>query len=332
MSNEVSSGWIEERLRRLKEHSDEILEEAPGVMNEFNSWSALKLILLSATVNMYTTILSNSNMDNYYYIDALAGSGISKARDEDEYFVGSPIIATMMAKHPFKKMYFIEQDPDKADALRQRLQYLENELSQEIGREEYELIEGDSNKEIPDIVKEIQKETVSKGEKANILSFVDNEGLDIAMETIKELTEIYGDFLINFPTVAVRRQAGAGHKDSMNTFYGGEEWRAANADSDDLRAIYMGKLAGLERPIQEYIPVHSGDLFYYDMIYCTRETSGGSPYIDTLQYMKEKIEPLTGEEVNKVLRFMRGDTTSLDLFPEEEEDEDENQMSLEQFK
>ncbi|ACV47688.1 hypothetical protein Hmuk_1574 [Halomicrobium mukohataei DSM 12286] len=99
----------------------------------------------------------------------------------------------------------------------------------------------------------------------------------------------------------------------MNNFYGNASWEAANSD-DEFRTIYMSRLAETGRPVQEYIPVRSGGQFFYDMIYCTRQTKGGSPYIQVLEDMKEKIEQLTGEDVERILRFMRGEQTSLDLF------------------
>jgi three-Cys-motif partner protein len=323
----VSKDWIKSKLQRLRESSTDLWNVAPDVTNDFSSWSALKLILLAATVDMYTSIIPK-HRDNFYYIDALAGSGISAFPEDDENFVGSPIIAATMAHEEFNRMYFIEQDAEKATALRERLEYVEENLSKELQCDDYRIIPGNTNNEMDDIIEEIRQETLYQGETVNTLSFVDNQGLDVHYSTLEKITEIHGDLLINLPTIAVRRTAGADYKTSMNNFYGNSAWEAAK-DDDALRTIYMSRLAELNRPVQEFIPVRSGGQFYYDMIYCTRETQGGSPYIQVLEDMEDKISQLTGEDIERVLRFMRGEQTALDIFGDD--DEDEQQTGLGDF-
>ncbi|WP_137285461.1 class I SAM-dependent methyltransferase [Halorussus salinisoli] len=110
--------YIQTRVEGLTEYSEEIRDIEPSEVNSFDSWSALKLILHSAAVNMYTTIIPEYKGD-FYYIDALSGSGVSEY-DNGQCFVGSPIVAAKVASEPFSKMYFIDQDEDYCHALKSR--------------------------------------------------------------------------------------------------------------------------------------------------------------------------------------------------------------------
>jgi len=229
-----------------------------------------------------------------------------------------------MAHEPFNRMYFVEKDEEKAYALRRRLTYVEENLPDEVVCDNYRIVTENVNQVMDEIIEEIAEETLYQSERVNTLSFVDNQGMDVHFSTIKTLTRIYGDLLINFPTTAVRRTAGAEYDTKLNKFYGDDGWRAAvntdQIDDDALRSIYMSNLAEQGRPEQEFIPVQSGGSYFYDMIYCTRETAGGSPYVDSMSYMKDKIDQLTGDDVERVLRFMRGEQTGLDLFQEQDDD------------
>ncbi|ACV47686.1 MULTISPECIES: three-Cys-motif partner protein TcmP [Halomicrobium] len=181
MANEnpsVSQDWIKSKLQRLRDSSIDLWNVAPDVTNEFSSWSALKLILLAATVDMYTNIIPK-HREHFYYIDALAGSGISAFPEDDEYFVGSPIIAATMAHDSFDRMYFIEKDGEKANALRERLNHVEDELSKDLNCDDYRILQENSNEVMGDILEEIRRESLYQGESVNTLSFIDNQGLDI---------------------------------------------------------------------------------------------------------------------------------------------------------
>lgn len=326
MTTHVSADWIEEKLRELRQDADEIWNVAPDVSNPFNSWSAIKLMSLAATVDFYTNIISG-NFDNFYFIDALSGSGCVTLNDGEEHLVGSPILTAAIAHTPFTNMYFTECDADKTRALRQRLDFVSDNLSYGLEKDQYEVRTGDANQLVPTVIEEIKEDSVYNKERAHILAFVDNEGLDIDFSTMESLTEVWSDLLINFPSVAVRRQAGAGHEKSMNTFFGDNRWKAANADANELRAIYKGNISQLGRPIQRHIPVRSGDGFFYDMIYATRETPKGSPYVNAFEYMEEQLEDISGEEINKVLQLMRGEKSRLNLFPDDENE----QTSMEEY-
>jgi len=307
--------WMEKRLNTLIIDPCDIKNTNPGVVNVFNPWAALKLFVLSATVNMYTKILHKSSFKNVYYIDAMAGSGVSKIKNRPEYLAGSPIIAATMAKHPFKKMCFIEKDKKKAKALEQRLSLLCENPEIDLGKNDFEILQGDSNKIIPELMEQIKKET-NGFSSFNYLAFIDNEGLNIDWSTIDSLSQAWGDLLINFQSSNCQRVLGQVQKElvnnpthgAINTLIDhiGSECCINAKNIDELKKIYLENLKRAGRPIQEYITVQGRrkEEYHYDLIYCTRETPSGSPYIKTIKHMKKKIESWTGDDIENVLKYI----------------------------
>lgn len=326
MANLSPRERVKERVPTLTTHAEEIRSVEPGIYNEFGTWSALKLIVHVATVNMYTTVISE-HRDDWFYIDALAGSGVSVYGDEDESFLGSPLLAAKNASQPFTKMYFIEQDEQKAAALEKRLETAFNGSDLQITSPEcgYDVYVGDANEMLQHVIPDMW--TVAKRDgkpNFNHLTFIDNQGLDLTWEGIKKLApEPTGDLLINFPTSAIRRAAG--HQDSqdaMTDYYGGGMWQSAN-NREELLDTYQTRLNSVEKTEQVVTNIDSGTKnYHYDMIYATRETHGGSDYIKAIEYINDFVEAVDGADVEEMLQVLRGDQMTVESFLPEEEDSD----------
>jgi three-Cys-motif partner protein len=319
--------YLQERIEGLTENSDSILEQAPEVTNGFNTWSALKLILQSATVNMYTSVLSSTNQD-FYYIDGLAGSGVS-TYDEDQCFVGSPIVALKAMKEPFSKMYFIEKDAKRKEALEKRLNYVFSRTSlAKKEPESWDVIQGDVNEEISEVVSDIyDRSNFETG--FNYLCFLDNEGMDANWETIEELTpKPYGDLLINLPTSqGVSRNVTIENPQSASKFYGldfNEHQLPETGLRPYLRNLYLERLSERNRGVQcsTQIDANVGS-YYYDMIYATRRTDGGSEYVEVIEYVKEFIEKVHAGDVDILLDIIENNQAALDSYLPDKEIEDE---------
>jgi three-Cys-motif partner protein len=320
-----SRDYIMKRVDGLTEDSESIVEQAPGVANDFDSWSALKLILHSAVVNMYTTVMSdNSYFKNYYYVDALAGSGVSEY-EEGQCFIGSPIIAAKAAREPFSKMFFIEEDEEFAKALRKRLNHVFTDPSIDIREpEEWEVIQGDANDELPEVAEEIKRRGQAQTGGYNYFCMVDNQGLNVDWPAIESLTPTpYGDLLINFPTSqAVGRNAVREETGALNDFFG-TDIQEDDLPIDDpereirpfLREKYLSRLADRDRPIQETTQVRSGvGSFFYDMIYATRDIDGGNGYIKVVEYVKEFVEDVNGGDVDQMIQIIEGNQSTVNSF------------------
>jgi three-Cys-motif partner protein len=330
--------WVKERVSNLRDGADELKECAPDTYNSFGTWSALKLILHAATVNMYTKVISDYK-DDFFYIDALAGSGVSVYGDEDieECFFGSPILAARNADAPFTKMYFIEEDDDKANALESRLKEVFSNPDYNITPpDDYQVLRGDANKKLDEVVSDMWEIAYSGsgGSSFNHLSFIDNQGLNVTWEGISKIApKPTGDLLINFPTSNIVRAAN--HKksrDAMNDFYGGQMWDVGDPSKSQLRGKYCERLTGVEKEAQVIANVDSGVKSYeYDIIYGTRVTTGGSGYIDAVKYVKDFIEAVDGADVEDMLKVIRGDRTTMDDYLPDENGNEDDQTSLGDF-
>lgn len=328
-----ATGYITPRVEGLIDRAEEIHEVAPGVFNRFSTWSALKLILQSASVNMYTTVMANQPIEDTYYIDALAGSGVSRFEDGG-HFLGSSLLACRSAREPFSKMYFVEYDEQKAEALRARLDYA-FQFEEFTKPDRYEVINGDANDEIPRVTREIRDRS-SYDAGFNYFGFIDNQGMNVTWDTIMELTPTpHGDLLINLPVAqAIGRNLGT---DAANAFYGFDTGTIYTGDDtvrERLRDIYQYGLAGMDRSVQTVTKVQADvGSYYYDLIYATRFIPHGNGYMEVIDYVRDFIEQMHSGNVDQILEVIRGDQEQLSAFlpdnppedemPEEEEDDNE---------
>lgn len=310
--------FIRPRVEGLLDHSEEIYSAVPGPTNDFDTWSALKLIVHSVSVATYTRVHGNQEMGDIFYIDALAGTGLSTY--EDGYFLGSALLALREAEHPFSKMYFVEGNNESADILEERIQYAFG-LSGFSEPEKWEVINEDCNEAIPDIVSEM-RESGSYDEGFNYYCFIDNAGLDFEWRAIEELTPTpYGDLLINIPIAhPIGRLVNQDNTEKLNGFYG-EDF----TDTELQRAIrskmldkYLRKLATRNRPQQVVTEVHAGRGSYrYDLAYVCRETGNGNPWLDAIRYARDFIENFHGGDIKRILDVIHGDqSTYEDYLPE----------------
>jgi three-Cys-motif partner protein len=338
-----SSEYIKKRIQSLTEDSKEIREQSP-VTNDFDSWSALKLILHSAAVNMYTNVLENTNyFQDLFYIDALAGSGVSTYGDDETCFLGSPVIAAKVAQEPFKKMYLIEWNEDKADALETRMQYIFDNHADAHEPEDWDVIRGDANEELPKVVEDIM-DIQSGG--FNYYCFIDNQELNVKWNAIDALTpEPWGDLLINIPTATSigRNATKRPVPDELNDFYCmdlNEESLPQTDVRPTMKELYRRCLTQNGRPIQRMTNVDANVGSYeYDLLYATRETDGGSGYITVIDYVKQFIEDVHAGDVDNFLEVIHSDQASFEQYlPDDDideeipEEETNSQSSLTDFR
>jgi three-Cys-motif partner protein len=186
-------------------------------------WSEDKLQLLKKYLHAYTVIMQGQTWcrNGYHYIDAFAGTGKPRARDEERYIDGSPRVA-LTIQHPFHSYTFIEKTPWRV----QRLRKLEDEfLDRDI-----RIREGDCNHIITtEITPRIRYEQFNRG-----LIFLDPFGMNIEWSTIEQIAETRAlEIFINFPAMALNRAVLPNDPNAlteaqierMNRFWGSTEWR-----------------------------------------------------------------------------------------------------------
>jgi three-Cys-motif partner protein len=276
---------------------------------------------------MYTKVLQSNDFDDLYYIDALAGSGVSTYNDGEECILGSPVIAAKAAQKPFKKMYLIENDEDKADALRSRMEYVFSNHNDAEEPEELVIKTGDSNQKIPEVVDDIWQS--SEGQ-FNYYCFVDNQETNVKWDAIEELIpKPWGDLLINLPIAsAIGRNATTSPiPESINKFYCCDLNEKNLPDSNIrpvMRGLYEDCLAQRGRPVQRTVNVDADVGSYeYDLIYATREITGGNGYIEVLDYVKQFIEDVDAGDVDNIHDVLYDDQSEIEEHLPEGDIEDE---------
>lgn len=341
--------WIQERVEGLTDGANTLQPEYnESIDNSFNDWSALKLIVHSATVNMYTKVISDY-ADDFFYVDALAGSGLSEY-GEGECFYGSPIVAAKNAEEPFSKMYFLDDDEDRCDLLEQRLENFFSDPSRNVQEpDDWVVWSGDSNELIGDVKSDIWSQYSGEG-MFNHLTFVDNQALDFYWDSMMEIGDLTGDFLVNYPgamAVGMNMNNRAAHEGSLQDFFGRNLWDTGLSSREEYRDEYMRQLATLfeDGSHQVSVKVDSGrKSFEYDMIYATRDTNRGSGYVEAIEYVQDFVENVDGGDVGEMLELMHGDQSVMDehlpegdsindelLESDDAEDRSESQSGLGEF-
>jgi three-Cys-motif partner protein len=335
--------WITERVDGLTGSSDRVLEVQPAVVNSFREWLALKLIVLSATVNMYTRVISQ-HKDDFFYIDALAGAGVSEY-GEGQCFLGSPIVAAKAATEPFSKMYFVEDDKRKKEALEERLEFAFSSPEIDIvPPHTWEVYRGDANEVIYDIVDDIWDQSRPAPD-FNYFAFIDNQGLDFRWDAMEKIGNLTGDLLINYPAArgVGDNMNNKDSRDALTAFFGRNMWHVEPKTREHYKEMYMRQLDSLGVPEKVPVKIDSGSKsYYYDVIYATRTTRGGSGYTDAVTYAKRFVEDVDGGTVEEILDVLHGDQAAIeDFLPddtdldqslfEDNEVDDPDQTGLDQF-
>jgi three-Cys-motif partner protein len=197
-------------------------KKAKDKIDIVGNWSEEKLNLLGKYLNAYTNIMQAQNWcrNGYYYIDAFAGSGKPKSKDEERYIDGSPIVA-LKIKNPFKSYIFIEKEDWRVKKLQR--------LKEEFKNASIEIKQGDCNKVIINsITPNIRYEKFNRG-----IIFLDPFGMDLDWSVIEKISETKAlEIFLNFPVMAINRSILLNNPDRlteekiarMNAFWGSADW------------------------------------------------------------------------------------------------------------
>ena len=217
-------------------------------------WSEDKLLLLRKYLHAYTLIMQGQAdwcRNGYHYIDAFAGTGRPRARDEERFIDGSPRVA-LTIQHPFNSYTFIEKSPWRV----QRLQ----ELQQEFPTRSIRILEDDCNRAITtEVTPRIRYEHFNRG-----LIFLDPFSMNVEWPTIEQIAETKAlEVFMNFPVMALNRTALPNDPNTltiaqierMNRFWGSTEWR------DDIYEEIPSLFGPVEVKIRRTTGVRLGRLF-----------------------------------------------------------------------
>jgi len=181
---------------------------------EVREWSLEKYKLVGSYCDIFTTGMKNK-WDQLVYIDLFAGAGYAQIEETGKIFRNSALLA-MSIPVPFTKYILCEQDPERFAALNER-------VKRDFGHLNCQLIQGDSNKNIDQVLKAIPP--FQKGNTLLPFCFVDPFSLNLHFATIAALGKGLMDFLI---LQALHMDANR----NFDSYFGDENTKIAN---------YLGK-------------------------------------------------------------------------------------------
>ena len=153
---------------------------------EVGAWGDEKYKLLGGYSDIFTTGMKNL-WDSLVYIDLFSGAGFARIKGTSKIRMSSALIA-LSAKHKFDKYILCEEDDKCLNALKTR-------VSKYFPEANVQYINGDSNKNVEEIIKAIPKH--SKDEKVLRFCFVDPFSLNLKFATVRKLSAVGKiDFLI----------------------------------------------------------------------------------------------------------------------------------------
>jgi len=231
---------------------------------DVGQWTADKHHFLRRYIDAFTTSMKNKKWDGLHYVDLFSGPGIVQIRD-GELDWGSPLIAAQ-APHKFSRLHLCDIKTKNIEALNQR-------LTRYPQPQEPQVICGDANDAVVDIVATIPKGTLT-------LAFLDPHGLHLTFDTLVALSNRRADLIIFFPDHldALRNWENVyqGNPDSnLDRVLGRNDWhkKMTSAPSsrwaEVLQELYKEKIRslGYEYFEDERIAMPNGR-YLYKLLFC----------------------------------------------------------------
>lgn len=223
------------------------------------SWSVDKHELLRKYLQAYVTVFKNQTWcKGYEYIDAFAGTGKPKSRDEQRYVDGSPGVALGLPQ-PFTKYHFIESSS-------WRIKKLEG-LRSEFPKLQVEIYPGDCNNVLRTrIVPELAMKNFKRA-----IAFLDPFGMQIEWNTLEDVARAETiEVFLNFPVMGINRNVRLRRKEDiapsvrerMDRFWG-TDWEAELYEErqtlfgpEEIRIKQSGKDLGrrFQKRLREIFP------------------------------------------------------------------------------
>jgi len=152
---------------------------------EVREWSLEKYKLVGSYCDIFTSGMKNK-WGKLVYIDLFAGAGYAKVIEKNKIYKNSAFIA-MSTPNTFAKYILCEQDPERFNALKARVERDFNHL-------DVTLLHCDSNNNTRQIKQAMP--VYMKGSTVLSFCFVDPFSLNLKFSTIKDLGDKFVDFLI----------------------------------------------------------------------------------------------------------------------------------------
>lgn len=274
------------------------------------------------------------------FVDLFAGTGLNKYENYNFPIPGSTLIAWFCAKYPFDRIFAIgyNSSDDLFEIYSGKkykdkpCKYLRERLTMFIPKNRLKLIEGDANEKVDEIIRGL-KEMKERYRAVHYLAFVDPNSCEVHLDTIKKLIDleregIVGDFIILLQSRLISKEIGRiknsekslrNLEEKLDKFFGTGDWRSfpSKGIESNVVNLYERQLKELkQKPLVEKIDIKlMRENIHYYLLYVTRETSQGSPYIEAVKLIREFIKTVDRKEmVDQAIRKALGMESSLGDF------------------
>ena len=284
-------------------------------------WMVTKQIVFRHYIDEYLTILGKRSYINLFFIDLLSSFGmnkVSKEEGKDQFiFPGTSLNAALISnqkKGGFKGIYANDLKSNERNVLNERLKLLnENiknkyELDINVSKEKI-----DSNKWVIETFENLKKNLKKKKEIFNYLMIIDNQGLDIEYDTIKNIREIhnFGDIIITLQVAGIKRNLKQ-NPEIVKKFFGISV--PADTKKDKLSNLYKKQLQKLDFGRIEELNVTTQIGFYYTLLFCCRKGVSGD-WLEMIKYYRNKrFRSWTDADVKKMWDVAVGKSKTMDPY------------------
>ena len=241
---------------------------------EVGPWNNEKLHYVARYLDIFATGMKNK-WDDLVYADLLCGPGLCKGEDGVEA-QGSPLLA--LSHEPLTRFFFNDADGQAIAALRARIG--SDTLAEQ---RPVETTSSDCN-QVADVAREF---LFPRGTRRSVLglAFIDNQGFEMSLESIEELTRgVNLDLLITFMTSFPKRfisRPGFGPDSDFAKFIGVDAYQKYVQDrpviqTHELLEAYREKLGSFGyRHIDDRIRIENtkGSTIYH-LVFASRHARG----------------------------------------------------------
>jgi len=278
-------------------------------------WMPIKQIIIRDYIDFYLAIMAkNLPKVKLYFIDLMCSWGmnrITKYEGRDEFiFPGTSFNAALISSRSpksFDKFFVNDLDYKKREILKKRFESIntlyDDPLEINISIEEKKV---NSNQWVIEIVNSL------KNEFSNYLMVIDNEGMDIELDTIKKIREIdnYGDIIITFQNNIARTIKQSPEK--TRKFFG-RPIKPNEINKEKLTEIYVEQLKRMGLKLEQ-IRVDSGIGFFYTLLFCCRSNVSAKWLRRYKEYSENQFKNFTGERLKSFWDRATGRVNGLDKY------------------
>lgn len=308
--------WIAEWYSTLLDLGSELHEPGSAAF-EAGAWSLNKLAYVGAYAKEIFEPVGGSNFDRLYYVDLLAGNGLTSFEDTagDVRPVAGSAIAIPALVPSFHRCIVNDGTPENVATLEERI----DKLRQGLALPGYSYYSGDANAMAMQAKREIFGDGIQG---ALTLTFVDNQGLDVGYKAIGTLSSFYNDIFILYPTMPVWRliekyRDSPASAQSLRHFFGDDSWVEAT-DEHDARRIYVERILEAsdrhDRMTGPAPEIKGPRGHRYHVVCSVRRTPGGSGFLQGLKRISERVDGMKWSELLSHVDVHTQRQASLDFY------------------